>query len=207
VPDRSAVKLGDQELQAFRYAGLQPEGLDGTLTLYAAPTSAGIATIACVAPAGAGEGFQAECDGIANTLALEEGEKGLLVGPDPAYAKTVSGALAGLDRAVSDGRRDLGARGAKANRQANAAQRIQRAYSRAAGDLRTSSLRSFDRELNAALRDRLRAASQAWGGAASAARREDARAFDRAEARIRRAERAVRTAVARLGDAGYTVRS
>ena len=93
VPDRTAVRLGEQELEAFRYAGLEPEGLDGTLTLYAAPTSAGVATVACVAAPGAAEGFQAECDGIANTLAVPAGEEGLQVGPDPDYAKTVSGAL------------------------------------------------------------------------------------------------------------------
>ena len=39
------VRLG--EVQAYLYEGLRPRGLDGSLTLYTAPTAGGVATIAC----------------------------------------------------------------------------------------------------------------------------------------------------------------
>ena len=104
-------------------------------------------------------------------------------------------------------RKALNARGAGSKRQAAAAARIQRAYAKAAAALRATGLSPADARLNAALRDRLRATAKAWGGAAAAGRREDVRGFDRAEARIRRAERALRTPLARLREAGYTVRN
>ena len=100
VPDRVAVKLGPDDIQAYRYAGLQPQGFDRTVTVYAAPTSAGVATVACLAPAEAAEGFGPECEGIADTLQVSDA-KTFPVGPNPAYAKTVNQTLNQLDRRVA----------------------------------------------------------------------------------------------------------
>ena len=50
VPDRTAVKLGPEELEAFRYENLQPEGADRQVTVYARRRREGVATVACLAP-------------------------------------------------------------------------------------------------------------------------------------------------------------
>ena len=50
-PRDDAVKLGD--IEAYRYQDLEPEGYDKSLTLYVAPTTDGVATVACTAGTGA----------------------------------------------------------------------------------------------------------------------------------------------------------
>ena len=50
VPERTAVKLGPDDLQAYRYEGLEPAGSSRRVTVYASPTSEGVATVACLAP-------------------------------------------------------------------------------------------------------------------------------------------------------------
>jgi hypothetical protein len=203
TPERRGVKLGDQNLQAFQYSGLRPQGSGRALTVFASPTSRGVATVACVGP---GDGGGAPCTAVADSLALRAGEA-FPVGPDPEYAATLTGVLRDLDRAVKSGRTRLDARGARSEAQAEAAGRIRAAYATASQALRSARLSPADRALNAALRDRLRAAASAWGTAASAARADQAAAFDRAERAIRAAERDVAAAIGRLGDAGYTLPS
>ena len=50
VPARNAVRLATQQLQAWRYRNLQPSGTDRALTVYAVPTTRGVATLVCAAP-------------------------------------------------------------------------------------------------------------------------------------------------------------
>ena len=61
------VRLGD--IAAYRYAGLQPDGVDGELTLYVAPTNRGVAIVAL---AGSG-GPRAPARRRAATLILADG--------------------------------------------------------------------------------------------------------------------------------------
>ena len=70
------VKLGPVE--AYRYAGLRPEGFDQPLQLYVAPTDAGVIAIACVSAA---DGFMAACEEAASTLKLN-GAEPFPLGPD-----------------------------------------------------------------------------------------------------------------------------
>ena len=64
------VKLG--KVEALRYEGLEPKGFGGrALTVFAAPTGGGVATIACFAPPGGGAAFRADCERVAGTLAVE----------------------------------------------------------------------------------------------------------------------------------------
>ena len=74
MPEPDPVAIGSDGLQAYRYVGLQPEGFDRSVTVYAAPTSAGVATLACLAPADATDAFASTCDQVANTLTLSSGE-------------------------------------------------------------------------------------------------------------------------------------
>ena len=75
-------------MQAYRYDDLKPNGFDRAVTVYAAPTSAGVATLACLAPAADAESFGATCDQIANTLELSSGDP-FPVGPSKDYAGAV----------------------------------------------------------------------------------------------------------------------
>ena len=107
VPKPSgAVQIGGGDVQAYRYDNLKPNGFDRTVTVYAAPTSAGVATLACLAPAADAESFAATCDQIANTLELSSGDP-LPVGPSKAYAGAVSKALAALGKADKAGQAKL----------------------------------------------------------------------------------------------------
>ena len=95
------------------------------MTLYTVPTSAGVATVACVDPS-------ADCESIANTLKLNGG-KAFPVGPSKEYASTLSKALGGLDKKVQSGRKALqSAKTPKA--QAAAAKQLSSAYKSAVGD-------------------------------------------------------------------------
>ena len=103
VPDRTPVELGPDDLQAYRYAGLEPEGSDQALTLYVSPNSEGVAAVACLSPPGDAEAFAPECEGVADTLQVSAG-KPFPVGPDPAYAKTLGAVFGTLERKVAKGR-------------------------------------------------------------------------------------------------------
>ena len=203
VPERTAVKLGPDELQAFRYTGLQAADEERRVTVYAAPTSAGVLTVACLAPAG-DSGFGGECEEIADTLRLTSGTP-FPVGPDPAYAKTVGQAFSTLNKREAAGRRALEARGATFRRQAAAARSIASAYASAASALGKASTSPADKRLNATLVARLEAAGGAWQRAARAAARRDRGDFNRAERPIARTRQALAQAVTSLETAGYAL--
>ena len=104
VPDRTAVKLGPDELQAYRYEGLEPEGSSRRATVYASPTSEGVATVACLALPADAAAFKGECEAIADTLQITSGNA-FPVGPDPAYAKTLGTIFGKLGGQVANGRK------------------------------------------------------------------------------------------------------
>jgi hypothetical protein len=206
TPDRTAVRLDDSGLQAYRYAGLRPSYFDGDVRLYVSPTSAGVAVVACVGTSTAAAALRAACDGAASALAVRA-DRRFAVGPDPAYARRLTATLADLRAAVVRGRRALRTPGATFTQQGAAAARIGAAYVAADGALGRATLSPADRGLNRRLRERLEQAATAWKDAADTARAQDVAGFAAAEPAIRRAERAVRRAVAALDEAGYTVRA
>ncbi len=204
VPERTPVKLGPDDIQAYRYAGLQPQGFDRTVTIYAAPTSAGVATVACLAPPEAAEGFGPECEGIADTLQISDA-KTFPVGPNPAYAKTLNRTLNQLDRRVAAGREALGRDGATFRAQARAAGNIQAAYAEAARQLKQAETSPADVTINDALVDALTDAKEAWKNAASAASDKNKGGFQRSGAAIRRTQQQLAQTLAGLEAAGYTL--
>jgi hypothetical protein len=203
-PDPTAVKLGPDDLQAFRYEQLRPAGSSRQLTVYVAPTSEGIATVACSAPPAEASAYKAECEAIADTLEVSSG-KPVPVGPDPAYGKTVAGVFSALNRQVTQGGNALRRDKTTFRAQAAAARDIQRAYADAASKLRAAETRSVDAPLNAALAERLTAASEAWKSTAAAAAAKQKGRFDRSEARIKRTRAEIARALADLETAGYRV--
>jgi hypothetical protein len=93
LPKPDAVKLGN--LQAFRYKDLKPQGSQNPVTIYAVPTTAGVATVVCSAPAAQAASFAADCDRVASTLTLSNATAYEL-GVPKAYAGGLNAALAKL---------------------------------------------------------------------------------------------------------------
>lgn len=103
VPRREAVRLG--RLDAYRYAGLEgPGGL--RLTIYAVPTTAGVATVVCHAPGRAAAQFMPGCARVAATLRLV-GRRSYRLGVDRRYLARVDAALKPLQHMRAVARRRL----------------------------------------------------------------------------------------------------
>jgi len=170
------VRLG--RLAAYRHDGLRWNGRP--LTVYAAPTSAGVATVACLSPASS-----ADCRRIAESLDVP-GANGFPLGPDPAFAAAANRALKRPERSLA---------GSTAKAQADAARRI-------AGDFRTARARlgrvaagPADAPLVASLTKPLSAAVEAYGELAAAADANGRRRYASAAKRVHAAELALRKAV------------
>ena len=204
VPDRTPVKLGPDDLQAYRMEGLEPAGSSRHVTVYASPTSEGVATVACLAPPADADAFKPECEAIADTLEITSGTP-FPVGPDPAYAKTLSTTLGGLERQVAKGRKQLAREKTTFRAQAAAARDIQNAYVAAAKKLRNTETSPADTLINTLLADRLGAAAGAWKKAAAAAAKKDKAGFARSAAAIKRTRAELRLALTGLEKVGYKV--
>jgi serine/threonine-protein kinase len=188
------VRLG--RLSAYRYRDLRPRGFDRPLTLYVAPTTAGVATVACYAAAAA------DCDREAGSLTLRRG-RALALGPDASYARRVDGAMRELNRARSTGVRALRAAHTPAG-QAKAAAALSRAPGRAlraAGAAPGPAERRPHATLVAALRDEQRA----YERLTSAARGQDRSGYTRAARAAARADKDVGLALERLRRLGYEI--
>jgi hypothetical protein len=193
------VRLG--QLEAVRYAGLRPRDFPKPLNVYAVPTSAGVATVACFADEDAAERFLPECERVASTLGLT-GARPYGVRPDPAYGAAVSRAIAELNQARL-ARRERFGRARTPQGQADAAADLARSYGGAADALRASPPEGPVARANAAIVAGLRGAQRAYTDLSAAARRGDAAAFDRARRAVRNAEAGVQQALRGLRGFGY----
>ena len=194
VPDREAVRLGDYA--AYRYEGLRPRGLGRAVTVYAAPTTAGVATVACIAPL-----TPADCERAAETLRVSSAS-GFALGPDRAFGDGVDGVLAQLDAALrSHGDALRAAR--RARGQAAAATRIAGDYRAASAALAQNAPSPADQSALDGLVRATRAAGGAYADLASAARAVGPRGYRSAASRARAAERRLASALDALEDGGY----
>ncbi len=194
---RESVALGPDELQAYRYEGLEVPGLDGAATVYAVPTTEGVATLACTG--------SPSCDGIANTLELESGEA-FPVGPSRQYAERAGRVSEQLARAVERGNAALG----RANRptsQADALRDLRAAYTRAARELRGGNLSPADVRANAQVVEALGAVAAAYGRAANAADNNSKAGYRRATRSVQQAQQQLSGALDGLRAAGYEIES
>ncbi len=199
VPEeRTPVALGPDKLQAYRYSDLQVEGLDQPLTVYAVPTSEGVATVACLPGS-------ASCEGVANTLELVSGDP-LPVGPSGEYAQAVSDTLGTL--AASVDKAEAALRRAKTPRaQAAAARRLQAAYRDAAQTLRDQQVNPADASANARLVAALAGVAKAYGQAAAAAADGSKPRYQQAGKAVTAAQRELDGALEGLRAAGYEIES
>src|SRR4051812_7280956 len=196
VPPRQPVRLARAKLQAWRYENLRPRGLAKPVTIFTAPTSAGVATVACVDPG-------ADCEAIANTLKLKAGTA-FPVGPSKAYAAALGKRLSGLNKQVRAGRTAL--RRAKTPKaQAAAVGRLAAAYTGASAAISRLDVSPADQATQAQLAKALKGTGQAYGKLAAAAGSGRKAAFAKARAGARRNEQAVAGALRGLQAAGYKV--
>jgi len=200
LPQRRAVDLGGG-LQAYRYDAVNVGG-GRKATLYAVPTSQGVATLACVPSAGAGSAaFASACEGIATTLRLTGGTP-FPVGPSTSYASSLSHALGTLDTRQTAAEHAL--KTAKTRlAQAQATDRLQSAYAGAAGTLGKLDLSPADTLANGQLVSALKGTASAYGKAAAAARRKDRAGYHSDSAKAISAQKGVAAALAALQQAGY----
>jgi hypothetical protein len=197
LPDRQAVAIGDG-LQAYRYRNLRLSGFSRPVTVYAVPTTAGVATLACL-------GGAATCDPSANTMALVSA-KGFPVGPSADYGKAVSGALATLGKAQKSGQAKL--KSAKTpDAQASAAQSLSAATSKAASTIGGLKVSPADALVNSQLVTALKSTAKAYGSAAKAAKQHDKAAFAKAGKTVSTGQKDIAKALAGLKAAGYDVKS
>jgi hypothetical protein len=195
LPDKEAVQ-SDAGLQGYRYRDVKVNGFDRPVTIYAVPTDAGVATLACM-------GTQGTCDASANTMQLVSA-KAFPVGPSQAYAKAVGGALGALGKASKAGQAKLSA--AKTPKaQASAARSLSSAYAKAAKTLGGLDLSPADRLANAKLVAGLKATATAYGNAAKAANSSNKKAYAKASKAVGTGQKTVSDALAGLRSAGYDV--
>jgi serine/threonine protein kinase len=197
-PQGEGVRLG--EFDAYRYSELAPEGFDGQLSVFAAPTTNGVATIACWSR-GALDEIAADCDRISASLTLAEGDP-VAIGPSEGLARALNRALRPLENARAAGRRKL-ADADTPRAQAAAAADIAAAFALAARKAaRTNASPEVERARDA-LVVALEQAGRAYRDLASAARRNNERAFKEARRRVEGRERTIDRALASFAQLGY----
>jgi hypothetical protein len=206
VPKPSgAVQIGGGDLQAYRYNALKLNGFDRAVTVYAAPTSAGVATLACLAPAADADSFASTCDQIANTLEISSGDP-LPVGPSKDYAAAVDKALGTLAKADKSGQAKL--KSAKTpQQQATAAKGLAKAFHGAGRTLARTDVSPADRSINALLVKALRQTGGGYDDASAAAAKGNKSAFGKADGAVAKGRKAIASALAGLKAAGYDVAS
>jgi serine/threonine protein kinase len=201
VPDRSAVRLPEQNLQAWRYRNLRPVGIGRELTVYTIPTSSGVDTLVCAVPPAQAAAFAPQCDAIAGTMRLRRGSP-FPIGPSEAYASALNSTIGDLQAATTSSESSLQNSETLAG-QAAAAQALASAYDTAAGQLDALNLSPADRSANARLVTALRGAGNAYSAAARAATAGDANGYTAASAAIPGAKGEVNSALAGVRAAGY----
>ena len=202
LPDRPAaerVRLG--ELQALRYANLRPGGSATALTVFAVPTTRGVATVACHAPVAAAAAFRADCERVAASLKLS-GAKPYGLGPQAPYARGVDRALTALAASRGRDRRAL-ANARTQGGQSRLAGALARDHDRAATALGGLAVSPADARAHAALVAAVRRSRDGYARMARAARRHDARGFAAGESAVRDGDAGLRKALAALKDLGY----
>jgi hypothetical protein len=192
-----AVRLGD--LEAYRYRNLRPEGFDDRLTVYVAPTTAGVATVTCASTAGRAAAFLPACENVASGLELIRG-KAFALGPDDRYLAKLDETFARLNRDRTRGVATLRRAKTQAG-QARAADGISGAYRRAGRSLRGISVSPAVGAAHASVRNALARTGAAYARLGAAAERGNRGSYAAAregardgEAALERALRQVRAA-------------
>jgi hypothetical protein len=197
-PRRAPVRVGG--LAGYRYAGLEPRGLDGTLDLLLVPAPGGPVAFACTVPPLA-EPRLPGCDALASTLRLQ-GEQPYALQPDGAWAEALATALRVLARSRAAGLDQLRTAD-RPSAQGDAAAAVARAYQAAGLSLADSKPAPLVAAPARAVVEALRRAGGAYAGLAVAAKDANRGRYAAARQEARKAEADVGRALAALRAFGY----
>jgi predicted Ser/Thr protein kinase len=200
--DRETVALRGDIPQAYRYDGLTPAGLGRPVTLYAAPTSRGVATVVCVPPARADPELASQCRDAALSVSAP-GARAFPVGPSRSYAARVNRGLGRVTSTLERGRARMRSARDPAV-QASAAAGIAAAFKAAGSRLSALELSPADASTNRRLATSLGAAGSAYRELSRAAKNVASPAWERAAKRVKRAETDVASSLDALDSAGYS---
>jgi serine/threonine protein kinase len=202
VPPRDeSVRLGDAA--AYRYADLSLTGFDRRVELMVVPTTAGVATVACLAPADEARAFAAACENVARSLELD-GPRPYPLGPDPAFAERLNKAMRALNRERADARRDLAA-AKRPSGQAEQATRLGADFRTAAAAIGKGAVSPAVADDRAAIVRAMRDVAPEYRALASSANRYEKGDFAAARKAIRKAEAKVDRSLSALRTEGYRV--
>ena len=195
-PRDDAVKLG--QVDAYRYEGLKPEGFDGSLTLYVAPTTDGVATVACAAGSGAAE-FLPSCEGVATGLRLVSAEAYAL-GADDDYLAQLDETIGDLNAASKKGVAAL-KKAKTPSKQASAAQSLSKSYAQARGQLAGLTVSPAVAKAAADVRAALKKTENAYSDLASAAKASKTSAYNKARSDVSAGQKALEAALKQVSEA------
>jgi serine/threonine protein kinase len=202
LPTPLRVALGSQRLAAYRYDGVAL-GDGRRLTMFAIPTSAGVATLACSAPAQSPDATSETCVDAAASLRLD-GSSRITVfeaEPDGALARTLNTHVGNLDAIVR--RRVKRMRSLPAAGQAGQAREIADAFRRSAIKLRRLAVHPADYPDLQELVERLRSQSQDYRALTAAAGALDVGSYRRARRSVAVRRRAVNRILEAIEKAAY----
>ena len=199
----AAERVGLGPMQALRYRGLRSGASGPALTVFAVPTSLGVATVACYAPAAAAAAFQADCERVAASLKLS-GAKAYALGPQAGYARGADRALTALAAARARDRRALASARTQGGQSALAGA-LATDHRRAADALVRLEVSPADAIAHAALVAAIGRAGDGYARMARAARRHDVKGFAAGERTARDGDAKLRQALAALGRLGYKI--
>jgi hypothetical protein len=199
VPRAEVVEL--VSTQAYRYSALEIPGYHRYFDLYLIPTAGGVERLmACFAPERLTPASQ-QCERIVSGVALT-GPASSTLTPEPAYAKALSGVIAGLDRERAKARSAMSRSDSAAQVGSEAASLATRfaTVSSRLGTLEPPQVAAAEQsELSQALRH----AGDAYSELSVAARAESVSAYDSARTQVATAETAVDAALENFALLGY----
>jgi hypothetical protein len=200
-PRDQAVRLG--RVVAYRYAGLEPEGTLQRLTLYVAPTTGGVATVACVSGSRPSPGFLAECERVATTLQVR-GAEPVELGPSQSYADALDRVMRRLNSRRATGRAQLRA-ARTADGQGRTAAGIARAYADAVRALKAAPAGPAVRDTHARVVAAMTRTQRGYERIAASAGDGERGRYNAGVRAATQGEKALARALRELESAGYSI--
>src|SRR5205085_3149863 len=201
LPSPVPVSFGG--IQAYRYANLHISGLSSPVTLYAVPTSAGVATIACWGTVHLNPSFATQCSQVTATLRLI-GASAYPLGASASYARKLTNTFNTL-RSATNGPLSQLKTATTPSGQSSAASHLASAYSSAASTLSREAVSPRDRDANNAVVAALKQIATGYSHAAAAASSGSNSAYNSAGQQINSGSSALSSALRQLSALGYKV--
>ena len=201
APRAASVRLG--RMTALRYPDLGLAGLTRRMTLFAAPTSGGVLTLACLSPPREAAALRPLCDRVAQSLRLTRA-RALAPGPSARSQRQLNALVEALDGDRVEQRAQLASAQAPAQ-QAQWAERLASAYADAAATGAKQRVSPREAAAHARILAAIGAAGNAYARMADAARAANVSDYERARGKVARGEGRLRAALSAVAALGYEI--